>query len=155
MQLLDWSSRRVEIVVSLLFWRFRIETKMLAKCKYFIVFSQLILEEGLDICAVCCCGRRLNDQDCKLKYLLSPEAFHTASHPFLWFSFSEVLFNDPWYSPGSCHCHCQFTKKSIAHIMYIYKIFANLSLYLFSQFAIYLSTIALSIVSIIDKEDVR
>ena len=44
-------------------------------------------EEGLDItfhCAVCCCGRSLEGQYCKLKDLLSPEAFQTASHPYLW-----------------------------------------------------------------------
>merc|ERR1712110_1257437 len=38
-------------------------------------------EEGLDItfhCAVCCCGRSLEGQYCKLKDLLSPEAFQTA-----------------------------------------------------------------------------
>ena len=45
-------------------------------------------EEGLGIsfhCAVCCCGRCLEHQNCKLKDLLSPEAYHTASHPYhLW-----------------------------------------------------------------------
>ena len=43
-------------------------------------------EEGLDItfhCAVCCCGRSLEGQYCKLKDFLSPESFHTASHPYL------------------------------------------------------------------------
>ena len=42
-------------------------------------------EEGLGIsfhCAVCCCGRSLEHQNCKLKDILSPEAYHTASHPY-------------------------------------------------------------------------
>ena len=42
-------------------------------------------EECLGIsfhCAVCCCGRSLEHQNCKLKFLLSPEAYHTASHPY-------------------------------------------------------------------------
>ena len=44
-------------------------------------------KEGLDNifhCASCCCGRSLKGQYCKLNAPLSPEAFHTASHPYLW-----------------------------------------------------------------------
>ena len=43
-------------------------------------------ENGLEInfhCAVCCCGRSLENEDCKLKNLLTPEAYHTASHNYL------------------------------------------------------------------------
>ena len=43
-------------------------------------------EDGLKItfhCAVCCCGRSLTYEDCKLRSLLAPEYHHTASHPYL------------------------------------------------------------------------
>ena len=43
-------------------------------------------EDGLEFtfhCAVCCCGRSLEHEECKLRSLLSPEDYHTASHPYL------------------------------------------------------------------------
>ena len=43
-------------------------------------------EDGLEFsfhCAVCCCGRSLEHAECKLRSLLSPEDYHTASHPYL------------------------------------------------------------------------
>ena len=43
-------------------------------------------ENGLEFsfhCAVCCCGRSLEHAECKLRSLLSPEDYHTASHPYL------------------------------------------------------------------------
>ena len=45
-------------------------------------------EDGLEFtfhCAVCCCGRSLEHEECKLRSLLSPEDYHTASHPYLWY----------------------------------------------------------------------
>ena len=43
-------------------------------------------EDGLEIdfhCALCCCGRSLEIDYCKLKSLLSPADYHTASHTYL------------------------------------------------------------------------